>query len=279
MSRYPLVLLHHSGGTAQVFSGLVRALPDWIEPVPLELPGRGRRRRDAPVHTAEDAVDDLAARLEDAGVTGEFAVFGHSMGAYLGLSLAARQERAAGRARCSVLFASANAGPLAAKPLFDGDPLEADDEEVLRVAGRFGGLAPQILEHEQLRRHAARLQRADFAVCDSFIRTLRGTKTESHLVVCCGTADVFTDAELDSWRLSSAASTERVRFPGGHFYLADQAEAVAETVATRLAALANPAALADPALADPALADPAVANTAAEPALSGADPARPGLPV
>ncbi|MEU1805959.1 alpha/beta fold hydrolase [Streptomyces sp. NPDC019937] len=234
MSRLPLVLLHHSGGTAQVFDELVRALPASVEPIRLELPGRGRRWREAPIHTAADAVSDLAECLAKTGVTGEFAIFGHSMGAYLGLALAARLEHEPGQVQCSTLFASANAGPLHAQPLFDGDPLRADDEEVLRVAARFGGMDPQILEHEQLRQRAAQLLRADFAICDSFVRTLRGTKTESQLVVCCGTQDIFTDDQLDAWRLSSAANTEIVRFSGDHFYLGSQAEAVSRTVASRL---------------------------------------------
>ncbi|OKI00993.1 hypothetical protein A6A06_19150 [Streptomyces sp. CB02923] len=239
MKRYPLVMLHHSGGTAQVFDGLVHALPSWIEPIPLELPGRSRRWREDPVRTAEDAVGDLVTRLAKAQVTGDFALFGHSMGAYLGLCLAARLEQAPGQPRCSTLFASSNAGPLNARPLFAGDPLEADDEEVLRVGARFGGLAPQILEHEQLRQHATRLLRNDFAVCDSFVRTLRGTKTESHLVVCCGTDDLFTDDQLAAWRLSSAAETDIVRFSGGHFYLVDQADAVAQVIAERLSSISS----------------------------------------
>mgnify|MGYP001387873871 CR=1 FL=1 len=234
MSRYPLVLLHHSGGTARVFDRLIRHLPAWVEPVPLELPGRGRRWREDPVRSAKEAVTDLRASLADAHVTGEFAIFGHSMGAYLGLALAARLEQVPGPTRCSVLFASANLGPLLARPFFVGDPLQADDEEVLRVAARFGGLEPQILRHPQLRQHAVRLLRADFAVCDSYIRTLRGTKTESNLVVCCGLDDLFTDDQLDAWRLSSTADTEVVRFPGDHFYLDGQAEAVARTIAERL---------------------------------------------
>jgi surfactin synthase thioesterase subunit len=235
-------MLHHSGGTAQVFDELARALPESVHPIRLELPGRGRRWRQAPVHTAADAVTDLAAQLEKAGVTGEFAIFGHSMGAYLGLALAARLEQTPGSVRCATLFASANAGPLHARPLFEGDPLWADDEEVLRVAARFGGLAPQILEHEQLRERAAQLLRSDFAVCDSFVRTLRHVKTESRLVVCCGTEDLFSEEQLDTWRLSSVAETDLLRFPGDHFYLTPHAQAVAQAVAARLS----------PAAADPA---------------------------
>ncbi|MGW1836842.1 thioesterase II family protein [Streptomyces sp. BBFR2] len=234
MSRIPLVMLHHSGGTAQVFEPLIRALPGTLEAFPFELPGRGRRWREKPLHTADAAVDDLAAQMKDAGIDGEFAIFGHSMGAYLGLALAARLEQDSGGSRCRALFASANAGPLQAKPLFAGDPLTADDEEVLSTAIRFGGLPAPVLEHEQLRSHAIRLLREDFAVCDSYVRTLRRTTTESPIVVCCGAGDIFSDTQLDAWRLSTAAETELVRFDGGHFYLLEEPREVAQAITAHL---------------------------------------------
>lgn len=184
--------------------------------------------------TAQDAVDDLMAQVARAGVRSGFAILGHSMGAYLGLALAAQLERTLGTAQCELLFASANAGPFHAVPLFEGDPLDADDEQVLETAGRFGGIAPQLLAHEELRTRTARLLRADFAVCDSFVRGLNRTVTESRIVVCCGTKDAFTDEQLDHWRLSTAVDTEIVRIPGDHFYLTEQAEALADVVTSRL---------------------------------------------
>ncbi|MTE19601.1 alpha/beta fold hydrolase [Streptomyces sp. TRM43335] len=250
MSSHPLFLLHHSGGSAQVFSEVVRTLPSSVEPLPLELPGRGRRWREEPVTTAQDAVDDLAGQVARSGVRGGFAILGHSMGAYLGLALAARLERVAGEAWCELLFASANAGPYHAVPLFEGDPLEADDERILATASRFGGIAPQVLAHEELRARTARLLRADFAVCDSFVRTYGRTVVENPIVVCCGTKDAFTEAQLENWRLSTVADAEVVRIPGDHFYLDEQAEKLAETVAARLAPVGRPVGPVRPPAAD-----------------------------
>ncbi|MEV6669114.1 alpha/beta fold hydrolase [Streptomyces sp. NPDC051162] len=232
MNRFPLVLLHHSGGTARVFDSLVKALPPEIEPIPLELPGRGRRWREEPLGSATDAVEDLLAQLPDA--TGDFAIFGHSMGAYLGLALAARLENPPGQARCTTLFASGNAGPAHAAPLFTGSPLDADDETVLAVNARFGGLDPRIAGHPQLRGRAAALLRTDSAICDSFVTDLRRTVTESPIVVCCGTEDVFTPAQLAKWRLSSTSVTETITYPGGHFYLDACAAELASMISARV---------------------------------------------
>ncbi|MFT2018697.1 thioesterase II family protein [Streptomyces sp. 796.1] len=234
MSTFPVVLLHHSGGSAQVFDPLVRALPEQVDAHALELPGRGRRWREKPAVSALEAVEHLAGQVTEAGITGEFSIFGHSMGAYLGLLLASHFESISGGAYCGTLFASANAGPLGASPLFGGDPREAGDQEVLDTAARFGGLSPQILEHEQLRERTAELLRADFSVCDSFVRMHRNTVTESRIVVCHGTDDVFTAEQLDRWRLSTTASSEIVSFAGDHFYLTDHAAEVAGAVSTHL---------------------------------------------
>jgi surfactin synthase thioesterase subunit len=235
MSYLPLVMLHHAGGSSQVFTELISTLPPSVEVFPLDLAGRGRRWREPPAITAGQAIDDLLLQVADNLADRDFAIFGHSMGAYLGLAVAARLgEACGGSTRCPVLFASANAGPRSAFPLFARDPLAADDFEVLDVAQRFGALAPEILEHEQLLSRAVRLLRADFAICDSFVRTLAKTKVNSQLIVCHGEDDIFTESELSSWQLSSTAPTMLVTFRGAHFYLTEHAAELAEVVLSQL---------------------------------------------
>jgi surfactin synthase thioesterase subunit len=232
MPRFPLVLFHHAGGSARVFDRLISALPAQVEPIPVELPGRGRRWREALLTQMDDAVEDVMARL--GSLTGPFAVFGHSVGAYLGLALAARLE-ASDDLRCTTLFASANAGPARATLPFTGSPLLTTDEEIMEIAVQFGGvIAPEVRANTHLRERTANLLRADFSLSYSFLGTRRGTVTEADIVVCCGDQDVFTDAELRDWQLSSTADTEILRFPGGHFYLEEQADSLADAIAVRL---------------------------------------------
>ncbi len=234
MTAFPLILLHHAGGSARVFDALVAALPPEIEPVPLDLPGRGRNWREAPATTVDEAVDRLVAAVAD--VHGDFAILGHSLGAYLGLALAARLEELGGRARCSTLFASANSGPVRAILPFDGSALLTSDEEIFRITAASGGtVSPQVLDHPQLRARAADLLRADFSLSESFLHKQRRTVTEADIVVCCGEDDIFTADQLEQWRVSTTARTEIHRFPGGHFYLEQDASGLARLVARQLA--------------------------------------------
>lgn len=233
MTAYPLVLLHHAGGSATFFEPLVKALPLEIAPIPLDLPGRGRRWREAPVTSIDEAIESLLAAVSS--IEGEFAIFGHSLGAYLGLALATRLEETTPPGRCSRLFVSANAAPQAATLPFTGSPLLTSDEEIFEITAKSGGgLTPQVLEHPQLRRRAADLLRADFAISESFLSKQRKTVTEADIVVCCGTEDIFTQEQLASWRCNSTQSTDFHMFPGGHFYLEQNVPALAEVITRQL---------------------------------------------
>ncbi|MER7461275.1 alpha/beta fold hydrolase [Streptomyces sp. NPDC097981] len=233
MTAYPLILLHHAGGSARSFDPLVKALPPEIEPIAVDLPGRGRRWRETAATSADEAVDSLLDSVTS--VEGEFAIFGHSLGAYVGLALAARLEETTGRSRCSTLFASANSGPQGAALPFQGSPLLTTDEEIFEITEKSGGgLSPQILEHPQLRSRTADLLRADFAVSESFLSKQRRTVTEAGIVVCSGTEDIFSGSQLDQWRLNSTQHTEFHRFPGGHFYLEQNVDALVRVIAGRL---------------------------------------------
>ncbi|WP_432246989.1 thioesterase II family protein [Streptomyces sanyensis] len=214
-----LALLHHAGGSAAVFRRLVRLLPDSIRPVAAELPGRGRRWREPAARTAQEAVRDLADLLAaEVRPDEELSVFGHSMGAYLGLGVAADLERRGGP-RCRTLFASANLAPQLGAPLFPDGTAAASDEEVLACAARFDALDERLIGHPHIADRAVALLRSDFDVCDSFVRTMSRTVTESRIVVCRGRQDAFGDEQTDPWQLRSVQPLTTLTFPGGHLYL------------------------------------------------------------
>jgi surfactin synthase thioesterase subunit len=225
----PLILIHHAGGSAAVFAPLIKALPPEIEACPVELPGRGRNWRLKPETTWDAAVDRLveaSARIE-----GECAILGHSVGAYLGLALATRWERIDAPARCTVLFASANAAPSAAVVPYQGSPLDTTDEEIFAIAAASGGgVDPAFVQNEQMRARVADLLRADFALGYEFLRTSRNTVTEADIVACYGEADIFPQRQLAPWRRHTTGEFDLQGFPGDHFYLQQESAALAKTI-------------------------------------------------
>ncbi|MBZ4019508.1 thioesterase II family protein [Streptomyces purpurogeneiscleroticus] len=234
MAATPLLLLHHSGGSAQIFHELIDALPASVAPLVWELPGRGRRWREPLVTTVEDAVADLLRRTDE--LTGDFAVFGHSLGAYLGLALAAELDERPRGARCTTLFASANAAPSNAVLPSPRSPLLLNDEETFAMARRAGGdVDPRIRDHPMLGPWTANLLRADFSLTDTFLRRHRDTVTRADIVTVCGTDDIFTPLQLKSWNAATTGSHELLTYPGGHFYLEQQAKPLAAAITPHIA--------------------------------------------
>src|SRR5690625_1083296 len=97
MSRLTLFCLPYAGGSARIFESWASVLPDAIDVVPLELPGRGLRFRDRPSDRLEPLVADLSDSVLDT-TDGPFALLGYSYGSILGFEVARRLHHVHGRA-------------------------------------------------------------------------------------------------------------------------------------------------------------------------------------
>jgi 3-oxoadipate enol-lactonase len=86
-----LLCLHGVGGCAHWFQGLAHRLQDRFRVLALDLPGTGANREGHAPFSIERATEALAQWLE-AHETSPVALLGHSMGAIIGLRLAARMR-------------------------------------------------------------------------------------------------------------------------------------------------------------------------------------------
>ena len=86
-TRLRLFCLPYSGASAMVYVRWRRALPDWLQVCPLELPGRGRRM-DEPLQSDIKALAAQLAEEISRDLNGPYALFGHSLGGLLAFELA-----------------------------------------------------------------------------------------------------------------------------------------------------------------------------------------------
>lgn len=233
MGRIPLILLHHCGGSARDFDALAQALPDFVEPVALDLPGRGRHTAREPLTTARQALDDLTGQL--AGLDGDFAVFGHGLGAYLGIGLTSVLENTSS-ARCVSFFSSGAVAPYAAPPLFrDSCALAAAEADVLRAARLIRAAAPDPAAGPAPRARALRVLRADLAVHDSYVRQLGRTVIESNITVFPSDGECPPrPGQLDRWGATSTESVQISRLAGAPAPHLGHPDRVAQEVARLL---------------------------------------------
>lgn len=102
----PLVLIHGLATTRAIWMLVTPALSRRRRVVTLDVPGFGESEPAGPGFELEAVADRIARRLAARGVSGPFDLVGHSLGAGLALTLAARRPHAV---RKLVLAAPANA--------------------------------------------------------------------------------------------------------------------------------------------------------------------------
>ena len=210
-----LVCLPYAGGSSIQFRTWPPALGPDVAVLAVELPGRGRRWRDAPQTQLRPLVASIAAALLG-HVRRPLALYGHSMGALLAFELALELRRLGVRPSCLLLSGrAAPLAPLAAQPLH----LLGDDEFVAAVA-RFGGLPRQVLEDAELRELVLPILRADFMLCETH-RHAPEPPLDMPIVAFAGEDDeLASPARMAGWRDETRGGFSLEILPGGHFFVA-----------------------------------------------------------
>src|SRR5687767_9570102 len=144
--RVRLLCFPHGGGSAHAYFAWPKHLPADVEVCAVQLPGRGRRLREAPPTGIDQVLEPLWRAfqpLRDAPV----AFFGHSLGALVAFEFA-RQLQARG-VRLVHLFVSGATAP----QLPDREPPIRhlpDREFVAEVRQRYEALPPEITRDDQM---------------------------------------------------------------------------------------------------------------------------------
>ncbi|MEQ1695640.1 MAG: SDR family NAD(P)-dependent oxidoreductase [Hyphomicrobiaceae bacterium] len=213
-ARVRLVCFPHGGGGPQAYRAWPDDLPDWIDIVSVNPPGRGARLREMAVDDMSVAVGailrDLTPYLDMPVV-----LFGHSVGALVAFEVA----RALGRGGLSAPLRVMVSGLAAPEVLARGAKLhDASDDTLLGAIAELGLLPADSLGNADLRKLLLGPLRADFALCERHT-VARDAGVACPLTALGGRDDALaSEADLAAWRWRTTAAFDVRMFPGGHFY-------------------------------------------------------------
>ncbi|WP_093340195.1 thioesterase II family protein [Variovorax sp. PDC80] len=225
-----LLCLPCAGASATMYLRWRRLLPRWIEVVPLELPGRGSR-------LGEDFVEDFDALVSllcgehEVALRGNFALFGHSMGALLAWGIAQRL-RATGRPLPRALLVSGSAAPSQRDPdrFVDMD----DDEALIADMRKQGGTPEELFASPELLRMTLDTLAADYRVCEGFVHR-RAAPLPLPLHVFAGRDDDIQPWRVEAWSAETLdAGFSLDWFEGGHFFIRQHEAQVLAALVRRL---------------------------------------------
>jgi medium-chain acyl-[acyl-carrier-protein] hydrolase len=239
--RFPSVRLFcfpYAGVGASVFRQWPAGLPVEFDVCAVQLPGRTVRLSEPAVANIPVLVDGIVGAIT-AYLDIPFVFFGHSMGAILAAEVA-RELASRGLRLPSHLFVSGRRPPHMPDPESSLRGL-SDPEFVAEINRRYGGIPPEILEHQDVLAMLLPSLRADIAALETHRPARRGP-LQCPISAFGGSDDALTPpAHLEAWRGETATTFEVCLFPGGHFYLEPERAAVLAKVSAILAPILNAA--------------------------------------
>jgi medium-chain acyl-[acyl-carrier-protein] hydrolase len=227
----------YAGGGASVFRHWSAELPQDIELLAVQLPGRETRLREPPLADIAAMVDALAGEIVPF-LDRPAAFFGHSMGGLLAFELARRLAQS-GTGAVASLFVSARRAPRL--PMSEA-PLHAldDDAFVAEIQRRYGGIPDGIAQHRDLLALLLPALRADILALETY-RYEVGPLLRCPIIGFGGTADVrVRETEMAGWAHETRGPFTRHLIRGGHFFLQSQRSQVLGIVAGALLSDATP---------------------------------------
>ncbi|HLI09343.1 MAG TPA: alpha/beta fold hydrolase [Ktedonobacteraceae bacterium] len=214
-ARLRLFCFSYAGGSAAVFRNWPHFLPAAVEVQPIELPGHGRRIKEAPIDNITALVEELASTIPLRALP--FAFFGHSMGALVSFELT-RLLRRQRHPLPECLFVSAYRVPhLPARRSQARASLS--DRELIGHLEELGGTPKEVLRNPELMRLLLPALRADFQLCDTYTYVTE-PPLPCPIVAFGGLQDpIVSQQELRAWQEQTLASFALHMLPGDHFFL------------------------------------------------------------
>lgn len=222
--RIRLVCCPYAGASASAYNALSAALPDEVEALSVQYPGRPGNRGEPPIKDVGELSDRIAAEVRP-WLDRPVAVFGHSYGSVVAFEVTRRLE-AAGVGPLQ-LIVSGRRSPSDGL----GSHTPRDDREIIAELKELGGIPPRFFEKEKFLEPILEVVKNDYHANSTYLASEEDS-------VGCPISFLFADAdpyltgggEL-GWERHTSAGFRITRFSGGHFFLNEKVTEVAEEIA------------------------------------------------
>ena len=219
-----LFLLHYAGGNVYSFNFLKKYLEPHFEVVCIELPGRGKRMLETILKDKKEAVNDQYNEIQKYRKKGvDFAIYGHSMGAILGLGVTCLLQK--NMDAPINLIVTGNSGPGT-----DRQELRynLDSEGFMDALKELGGIPDEVYENKELFDFFEPILRADFEIIERHID--EELETINCPIYCVMGSEEKYVSRISNWKNFTNNIFEYEIFEGNHFFINNHPEKLAQFI-------------------------------------------------
>lgn len=224
-----LFCIPFAGGTAVVYHGWQKSLPDSITVDFLELAGRGIRFSESLQPSIKQMAVDIYQRI--AGIKEPYAIFGHSMGGLLAYE-AVKLLQAADQLLPQQIFLSACEPP--EHRIKNQIDITLPDKKFMQEVVELGGTPEEILEHEEFIQLLAPILKNDFLAIENYQYEEAKEKIKSPVMLLSGKQDTEIHETIRNWQAYCENPCDFREFEGGHFFIQTQEKEVLQLLVERL---------------------------------------------
>ncbi|MBB3228208.1 medium-chain acyl-[acyl-carrier-protein] hydrolase [Luteibacter sp. Sphag1AF] len=214
-ARARLFCFPYAGSGASIFRGWQDHLPEDIEVVGVQLPGRENRFNEPRFNRLIDVIaplHEMVAEMADK----PFYFFGHSIGALIAFEL----SRALQRYNSPQPFHLVVSGMRAPHIKRGGEPLHLmDDDALLERITDYNGTPKELLQDVELMKFFLPQLRDDFAISETY-QYRDGESLTCPVTALGGDADPsVSESDLDAWEMQTRSAFRAIVFEGDHFFI------------------------------------------------------------
>lgn len=205
----------YAGGNANIFRSWAEHLPQAIEVLAIQLPGRGCRFSEAPQSSLDVAVKQIGRALAPY-LDQPYALFGHSLGALMAFEVARQLKRQGYQTPWQLVVSSCRAPQLSVR---DRSIHNLPDNELIDAIRDYKGTPESLLVDHEMMALVLPILRADFKMVETY-QYQSGPKLRCPLTVYGGRNDESVSLQhLLAWREQTTDIFTYHQFEGDHFYL------------------------------------------------------------
>ena len=218
MNKPQLLCLPFAGAGASFFNEW-KPIPDRLDVVPVQLPGREKRFCEPCYTDVFEAVTGLVPEVSELiDPERDVIVFGHSLGAVLAYELTHALAQK-GNFRITGLVVSGSPDPWTPRKEY---ATGLNDEDFLGRVVQFAGYSHSALEDPLMRELLLPTLRADVEMHEKY-RARTDTRLDVPILMVRGDGDeLISNEQLLGWVRATSADARAESLPGGHMYLTER---------------------------------------------------------